>query len=527
MTPEAQVGRAVSLPSVGAITYQACALIRELELINSQEFLPQACRIRDVLLCIVEYVRDQLWEIQTAAGTASKEDDLARVRKLSDVLHEIFSYIRFLRASSPRQSPPGIQVALAQLTDRHFPKENGEPVCLVRPQWKYNLTYVPMSWYLRALLSRSVLDPNGNLGADNPEEIFAKLWEKRARVSADDGFNSADLNASGLPSQLAILSFAGLDTHDALLYPLLAHELGHFIDFSYDPPLHLRDPLPKSSQIRDEQVAQALEKALGPTDPTNVSIIRNRLVQQTFVSLREILADLLATRMLGFAFFVAQAEFLKTLTPWLQAAITPSGYPGIKFRLSIILNHLTAEGSASNVLGFFSQSRGALPAAAELLKYLQQWSELLAAAEPSGSTADKLTTELTDLVETAVRNSLPDLENTARKAIPDERCAKLSPTFFERITRLAKDLPASLPSEVPDGFAEILSAGWTVWCRTPKTRGRIRRNRWRRSRRPSRSLASTRQSWWTVTPELSPATVACWLRASWACRRFRSWCWIT
>src|ERR1019366_9215220 len=113
---------------------------------------------------------------------------LARVRALGAVLHEIYSYIRYLWASSPQQSPPGIQVAVSQLTEMYFPKANGEPVSLVRPQWKYNLTYVPMSWHLRDLLKLSVFDPNGELGARRPDELLARLWERRRdRLAGEEG----------------------------------------------------------------------------------------------------------------------------------------------------------------------------------------------------------------------------------------------------------------------------------------------------------------------------------------------------
>jgi hypothetical protein len=201
-----QLDKLISFPSLGATSYQACALVRELERINDWEYLPQACQIRDVFLCIIDYVATELCDL---GNTAEAHPDppqsiFVRVRALSAVLHEIHAFIRYLRASSPRQSPPGIQVALEELTKIHFPPGNGNPVCLVRPQWKYNLTYVPLSWRLKELMKPSVLDPMKNLGAKDWREMLQRIWEKSSRTKSP----------SAVPLQLAILSFAGLDTHD-------------------------------------------------------------------------------------------------------------------------------------------------------------------------------------------------------------------------------------------------------------------------------------------------------------------------
>ena len=458
-----QIDKMISCPSLGAVTYQACSVVRELDRINPEEYLAQACKIRDVFLCIVEYILEELWDLsKVTRAAAPQETVLARVRALGAVLHEIYSYIRYLWASSPQQSPPGIQVAVSQLTEMYFPKENGEPVSLVRPQWKYNLTYVPMSWFLRDLLNPSVFDPNGKLGARRREELLVRLWDRRrARLLGDEGCPN-----DTVPSQLAILSFAGLDTHDTLLYPLLAHELGHFIDFSFNPPLNLRSDLRQKAKIRPEQVRDILLNVTNtPPDPQQVSTILNTLVQQVYVAIREIIADLLATRMLGFSLFVAQAEFLKTLATWPQPSITPSGYPGIRFRLQIVFDHLISDSNPNSCLTFLRQFRELKPElATPLLAYLEGWKDRLKSSEqPVDNNADGIPTiqaQLAGLVEGAIRAVLEDLNALAREVIPDDRAARLTDGFFERIDRLYHELPPSCPQEVPQCFAEILSAGW-------------------------------------------------------------------
>ena len=147
-----QIATFVASPSLGAVTYQAASLLRQLARINDQEYLPDACRIKEVFECIAEHVLDQLWAMHNPARLfdALDDGDFSRTRALARILHELHSFLRYLWASSPRQSPPGIQSALNLLTELHFPSQNDvAPICLVRPQWKYNLTYVSMTGILQ------------------------------------------------------------------------------------------------------------------------------------------------------------------------------------------------------------------------------------------------------------------------------------------------------------------------------------------------------------------------------------------
>ena len=201
--------------------------------------------------------------------------------------------------------------------------------------------------------------------------------------------------------------------------------------------------------------------ASSPVDGSQVSAQRNILVQLTFVCLRELLADLLATRMMGFGFFVAQAEFLKTLLRWPGRLVEVSGYPGIRFRLSVMLNQLLEEDYPGNVRSFLLANRNVSPAAVDaLLRFIEGWKNRLT---PSAgySPATLIDQRLWALVERAVTQSLESLAQVARSAIPDNRCARLSPRFFERIKRLELKLPPSLLGEDQASFSEIMAASWS------------------------------------------------------------------
>jgi dCTP deaminase len=470
---DTNIEKLVGNPSLGAVIYQARVLIRELERINDEEYPLQACRIRDVFLCWAEYILEKLWELHDPDDPLGVRgtNGFSRMLALGRAVHKLYSYIQYLLASSPQQSPPAVQLALTQLTDLYFPKlEIGEPICLINPQWTYNLEYLPLTLYLRGLIAPSVLDPDGKLGINNPDRIFPFLWERRFKKLSPEEQKRMDKEP---PKQLAVLSFAGLDTHDTLLYPLLAHELGHFIDYSYDPYLHLQDPLPKSAEIREEQVQDILEKASGAEiEPVKVKEVWNILVRQTAVCLRELLADLFATRMLGFAFFAAQSEFLKTLATWPQPTILqsgyPTGYPGIKFRLSVIFKHLTATDYPGNILRFFEDSLDIAPEETSLLiKYLEAWEQRLNETPEDFFINSKeldntsvLQQQLIGLSEAAVQNTLNNLNEVARRIIPDDKCALLTPRFFKRISQLKQKLPPFYADDEPNCFAEIMSASW-------------------------------------------------------------------
>jgi dCTP deaminase len=467
---ENQFGQLVSSPSVGAIAYQAYLLVQLLNRISDEEFPREACKIREVLLCYAERGRDELFKLyigesKIPLGSKRKAAEAQRVRSLGELIRELYSYIRYLLASSPRQSPPALQEALNQLVGVYFPEEAGTSVCIVRPQWKYNLEYVPLTSKIRKAVALSVIDPDGTLGISSSEEIIAPWWRQRRKQRRDK-----KVLGNEPPKQLAILSFAGLDTSDALCFPLLAHELGHFIDLNKATPYYLSKAIRESSQIGTEEVEGVIKRVTkADPPPEETAYETKKLVDQASICLRELLADLLATRMMGFSFFVAQAEFLKTLAPWSQPRIQstghPAGYPGIKFRLWSILRHLLSI-HPHNPEAFLKKTKNN-PDADSVMEYLNEWKTILEpdkSEPPKGGDQDerilRRQTELSKIAEKAVLKSLDGITKIAQEIIPDDRCARLTPLFFERILKLSKDLPPSCPNENSNSFSEIMSAAW-------------------------------------------------------------------
>ena len=447
----------VAVPSQDALLYQAMTLREELEGISDDEYPHDAQRIRDLFLSLTDGVVEQL-ELQAGSLAGDPDEDAEKIRSLSKVLHDLYSWLRYLRTSIPSQTPPAVQLAFTKLLRDHFPSEkNGDPIILVRPKWKYNFQCLPLIWHVRKIALPSIFDPDRDHANAPPDYVLDELWTKHVARSG---------SKQDRPRQIGILSFAGLDTRNTLLYPLLGHELGHFIDFSYDPPLYRSEPLSRSDLLVNKEVDRIwTARKNTPPDRHELQRVAFPFKEKTSTCLRELLADLIAARILGFGYFVALAEFLKRVAPWSQPHLiddaNPQGYPGIKLRLAVIHRHLVSAGFAGNIKLFLDQHRSHEQFggdASVLARYLEEWEKELADVLTAPSPA--LAENFVDIPWRTVHALLADVEKVAEAQVPDAKCAKLRESFFDRINRLRQYLPPSRPDESSDSFSEIMSASW-------------------------------------------------------------------
>jgi hypothetical protein len=302
------------------------------------------------------------------------------VVQLAKRLHDIYAYVRFLKASTPRQAPPAIQFALSELTRLHFPKTNGDPVCVVRPQWEYNFGQRSFKD-----LYNDVFSPAPDkIGQERPNSQTALVaaWKQWRAKSVRTPRSSIPRRP---PLQVGILSFPGLDTADTLLYPLLAHELAHFIASSYSSEPH--KAAVKRIEKRDyvRMYRQSHEKSPGGLW---LEMDLGKLNERLDICMKEMLADFVAIRMMGFSFFAANAEYLKAVSAeqpvlWREPLIKASGYPGMRFRLSKMFNYLGMASLPGSIDRFLDENMAEHSKECEGLKdYLGQWRVQLSDAEP-------------------------------------------------------------------------------------------------------------------------------------------------
>jgi len=112
-------------PSIEAIAYQAQVLSRELQDITKTEYSDEACVVAGALLPFTLFIEEQLWLLAKKIDPATGQTELQaqRIRTLGRAIQDLYSFLRYVKTGAPQQAPPGIQVALTELTKRHFPED--------------------------------------------------------------------------------------------------------------------------------------------------------------------------------------------------------------------------------------------------------------------------------------------------------------------------------------------------------------------------------------------------------------------
>jgi hypothetical protein len=195
------------------------------------------------------------------------------------------------------------------------------------------------------------------------------------------------------------------------------------------------------------------------------------------VCLQEVTADLLATRMLGLPYFIAMAEYLKANFEWPQDAVdSTSGYPGMAYRLQLVLQELTDPAAGLGIIAQLQQllqtasSPAARSATQRGLEYLDQWEARFRALPAPAPGLTTLQAQLAQVVQERAERMLPALQQLIREVIPGERLPLLDARLEDLITLLKERVPPAQPlirceEDLRDGltdagFADVFAAGW-------------------------------------------------------------------
>lgn len=454
-------------PSVGAILYQCRVLLQELEAISPPRYHDEATRIARVFAVIAKRTEDRLWNIQQSHSRPLSNGDAVSVRQLARIVQDLHSYVRYIETSTPGSCPPGIQSAISEIVDEHVPAALGckrtDIIALVRPQWQYNLKFVNI-WALLDKIEVTDLDLNLEVYGPPTEDygirdLAAELWKG---VGEDE-----------LPRHMAILSFAGLDRDDVLLYPLLAHEIGHFIDFAKGT-LHEDQAIkPLLVPPTDEEVSSRIEACstleglplFGHYRLSAISRAKQRTVELAVHCIRELTADLLAVRMLGFPFFVALAEYLKTIGSLDPTLVHPTtGYPGSRLRLRLVLQELIELGVEDQLSSAFPENGDRY--IQKTRAYLQGWRDILLDKNTqTKGPSNRIDEALAALASERVSSLLEPLQKLVRTVIP----AGKTPTASKDLALMVHLLEARIPpfpaisgcdQNTSISFVDVLTAGW-------------------------------------------------------------------
>jgi len=464
----------VSAPSVGAVLYQAYALTEELKAMDGENYPEQAFRIRNVFLSIVDYIQDELGKVlndEKSTGKKPDKEDVGKLLAFALSLRCIYRNLRALRASGPNYCPRGIQAAIAYLAS-HFLDDSGRKVaCLARTQPMYMATYFePVKDLFKKHFDPLLIPGNSRIWdetfdsdtgrvsqVDNSDVdgILHEFWERWLKKIPEG--DRADLGIEP-PTKIAIISFGGLDDHDALLYSVFAHEIAHFIDFgSLSRGTY-------SKKIIDEQLS-IIKRTERFAKGDQFQELANRLA----VFLREIFADLLATRMLGFPYFIALAELLKTMGDWKEnSLVLKEGYPNIHLRLAFVLQHLCDSGNGYDLIGFMDSHKDDFNFETERLMYLlREWQSKLKSLNHVNDLNDLITRKewssevyIDGLIIGCLPHCLSKLIELAKEIIPASKRPVLGTSIFERIKLLDEGRPPSFEEDTVSAFHDIMFAAW-------------------------------------------------------------------
>ncbi len=461
--------------SIDAVGYQIKAFIKELYQFTPDEFSDGACATACLFYCIAKQIEKETEENRN--NNLFDNDLETRIRDQANIIRELFSYNQYLHGSNPQLTPPEIQIAIQEMAKDHFSKNDGNIVALVSPTWEYNLIYDPISLNIEDLLSFSTIDFNGKLNVGNKEELINKLWEDNSpkfEEKCKEFHNNAKFFKfeSSPPKFIAGLSFAGLDKEDILMYPILAHEMGHYLDFSSEHPSN--SELFTLYQIDRNEIEKIYKNNISPSELDKIWEEINSLINFSF---HEILADLIGIRIMGLSFFIGLGEFLKTSSKWPQSKLTPSGYPGIAFRLQIVFKELLKEENNKAILQILQsrqQSNSFEDSVVLWLKeYLDEWSKRFQEAEVDWSSRGSIIGEDPDEQEFTqddielykraigvIEDSIDKLQELAQQIIPNQKRTAVTSALFQRVKLLDNDLPPFIEAEDQNEFAEIMTAAW-------------------------------------------------------------------
>jgi dCTP deaminase len=445
---------------------QTGRLVEKLRHYQRGDFPLETQQLAKLFEALGRFAEEQLTELATIENLSAP--NRGRVRRLSEAVQNLFSCLRYFESTETRRTPPSIQTLLSALAARHVPQSSRAPIVLVRPQWEYNFEFYYLSEVLRRLIIPEIFDPNDDLKLFSDDAYLDDaLYADRFLDAVWDKFALTGENVSR-PGEMAVLSFAGLDTDDVLLFPILAHELGHFIDYNAELPQHKTGALAKHFSISFAE----LEAKLPPDHYSQAEVERflQILLELIDIAFREIVADLLAIRMMGLGFFLALADLLDRLLERNALQVTDTGYLEIGYRIEIAHQELERIG----VISFLTQSEhlspDSAPIATTVLERLGSWGKWSKSRSRKPLSHDEFPQntlrlgdwpqKLNELAAEVVERALPELQDLAATLVPDGDVAILDQSFYERVLAIRDELPPTRAGDTNENFSEIMSAAW-------------------------------------------------------------------
>jgi dCTP deaminase len=267
------------------------------------------------------------------------------------------------------------------------------------------------------------------------------------------------------PGKIALIYFPIIEKENILPLSILAHELGHYVDYRKDNNAISKRPaissLPRNRVKNWIDTAEKLEILDKKRYPLKV---RKAIYQQelqtklysAYIWLRELTADKIATRLVGIAYYLSVKEMFRLLD------FPPGDYPPNFRRLYEISKELVnpIDGIEKDLIPRMRGKKKSYPQDFLLLTKLKKELddekrryEKLRSYKPAridNSLGDQEKKEILsmlalNIIEETIQPALLEIDKIIKTEIPLNRCNKIEQDVFEAISYLKADIP---PTEI-------------------------------------------------------------------------------
>ena len=400
-------------------------------------------------------------------GAKDRESIEGAVRRLAESATILYSYMEYVEAFCFEKTRPEVILPFELLMKEYFPATEDD-IFIFYPQWDYNFAYFDLKKRLTRVLF---------LGTSEEEEKFFKETK----------------------GCIAIISFPALERDNILALVVLAHELAHYFDKDPDaddaavfqsPEVKEAVSIPEDKLAKWIEMAKELDpiaRSLPPlfADIYHKSQVIGKLHRSIRYWLRELTADLLASRLLGIGFYLSAKEVFGLLsTPpdspyppnWKRLAevakeireINRVGGPTKKDCIDEIIDRSAdVEGKLLTGVKDMLASDSQLSAAVAPDDILKNMSDPKLAVDKK---KELLANYAVTIIEESINPALALVRKKVRQRIPAERCQALTSDIVLAVKYLKAYIPpAEELGQQPVrqtkslGIRTILNAAWLRW----------------------------------------------------------------
>ncbi|MBI4220812.1 MAG: dCTP deaminase [Chloroflexi bacterium] len=386
---------------------------------------------------------------------------------LSEAIGDVGEYLSIFETAAFDKARPEIALPLEILINEHIPTSK-----INNHQFVFHATYAFNFFYRH----------------------FYQELRKRLLLLDDDDAQEFFRNR---PEHIALVALAAIERDNIFTLIILLHELAHYWDKSQSPAISdIQLSFSRKAAANREWVEEAkrieyVPEAVAASFPDRSAVpealidfaLRVMIIQRVATAriwIRELVADIVAARIGGIAFYLTLKKFLGFIEIQ-QGSVYPPNYRRYHAVADVLFNAGTGTERELNVEGF----RAKYPRFASVIQ------DIIAAAtndlrdddlhrdarrnRPDVSASPSTKWEYLEykarlIIEDVIAEPLRSITEEITRQFPDARCCKLSERMLDAATYLIERMPPA-QLQVDDAFQganalrvdDILGAAWLAW----------------------------------------------------------------